>query len=163
MTGDVWVVSYVMLWLTVIVLGVVVVALLRQVGVLHTRVRPLGVHFGGEGLAPGAPAPAVEGLDYTTASLTVVVFTSPTCEICAQLVPSFAALRRDYSDIAVHVVDHGLATLETFRAFAVSSTPYIVAVDREGIVRGRGVANSLEQVEVLVQEASVGAGDEGTL
>ena len=42
MTGDVWIVSYVLLWLAVLGLSVMVVALLRQVGVLHTRLRPFG-------------------------------------------------------------------------------------------------------------------------
>ena len=52
MTGSVWIVSYVMLWVAVVVLGVTVVALLRQIGVLHLRVAPMGVHFAGRG--PGA-------------------------------------------------------------------------------------------------------------
>jgi hypothetical protein len=153
MNGGVWVASYVLLWVTVVALGVVVVALLRQVGVLHARMRPLGVHFGGEGLAPGTPAPAVDGHDYGSTALTLVAFTAPDCEICAQLTPSLDALRRDYSDIATYIVDHSPTTLETFRAFAVHSTPYVVAVDKSGVVRGRGVANSLEQVEVLVEDA----------
>ncbi len=155
MTGEVWIASYVVLWLTVLVLGVVVVALLRQIGVLHARLRPLGVHFAGEGLEPGTPAPVIEGHDYRTAPLTVVVFTAPDCQICAHLVPSLEALRRSYRDVALRVLLHSPETTETFRAFGVLSTPYVVAVDRDGVVRGRGVANSLEQVEMLVEEAGV--------
>ena len=48
-------------------------------------------------------------------------------------------------------------TRPVFSAFAVRSTPYRVAVDRRGIVRGKGVANSLEQAEVLLEEALAGA------
>jgi len=48
MNGSVWIVSYVLLWLTVVLLSFSVVALLRQVGVLHLRVAPMGVHFAGD-------------------------------------------------------------------------------------------------------------------
>ena len=51
------------------------------------------------------------------------------------------------------MVDLDDRTSPTFDAFNVRSTPYLVAVDRAGVVRGRGVANSLEQVEELVVEA----------
>ena len=57
MSGGLWVTSYVLVWITVLGLSVMVVALLRQVGVLHTRLRPLGVHFAGEGPERLAPAP----------------------------------------------------------------------------------------------------------
>jgi methylamine dehydrogenase accessory protein MauD len=154
MSGSVWVASYVLLWLAVVVLGLAVVALLRQVGVLHARLHPLGVHFGGEGPDVGTPAPTVAGLSYAAADLTLLAFTSPTCEVCALLKPSFEVIRRDYRDVQVAVVD--LADVPaTFDAFKVRSTPYLVAVDRAGSVRGRGVANSLEQVEELLEEARI--------
>ena len=153
MSGGVWVASYVMLWAAVVVLGLAVVALLRQVGVLHARLRPLGVHFAGEGPERLAPAPADEVFDYGAAELNLVAFTSPTCAVCAELRPGLAALGAQYDDVAVHVVDHSPVTLPTFVAFNVTSTPYVVGVDRDGVVRARGVANSLEQIEVMVEEA----------
>ena len=153
MTGGVWVASYVTLWVAVVVLGLAVVALLRQVGVLHARLRPLGVHFAGEGPERLAPAPADEVFDYGAAELNVVAFTSPTCTVCAGLRPGLAALGAQYADVAVHLVDHSPATAPTFAAFNVTSTPYVVGVGRDGVVRARGVANTLEQVEVMVEEA----------
>ena len=156
MHGSVWVASYVMLWLAVVVLGVAVIALLRQLGVLHARLAPMGTHFAGEGPDLDSHAPAV-GLAYDRAVLTVVAFTSPTCTVCRELRPSLDALRRQYRELQVHVVDLDSTTQSVFDAFLVRSTPYIVTVDRDGIVRGRGVANTLEQVEELVRESKLSA------
>jgi glutaredoxin len=151
MTGSVWIASYVLLWVAVIVLSFAVVVLLRQIGLLHARMRPTGVHPANEGPEQDQPAPASGWFDFDAAPLTLVTFTSPTCEICKTLVPSLSSLQRDYAEIAVELVPHGPDTEEVFSAYNVSSTPYVVAVDRAGIVRGGGVANTLEQVEVLVE------------
>lgn len=154
MDGAVWVVSYVVLWAAVLVLSVAVVALLRQIGVLHARLAPMGVHFAGEGPELHAAAPAAgPDVDYGRTDLTLVAFTAPDCEICARLRPSLAALRSQYRELAMVELEHGPGTASAFRAFNVSTTPYFVAVDRGGVVRGRGVANSLEQVEELIDEA----------
>jgi thiol-disulfide isomerase/thioredoxin len=157
MKGSVWVASYVLLWCAVLGLSVVVVALLRQIGVLHTRLRPLGVHFAGEGPDRLAPAPPIPGVDYADVSITIVAFSSPTCEICRQLLPSLRAIERQYR--ALRLVEIGLddSARPVFDAFNVRSTPFFVTVDRNGIVQGRGVANSLEQVEVLVEEGLASA------
>lgn len=153
MTGGVWIASYVLLWLAVLGLSALVVALLRQVGVLHTRLRPLGVHFAGEGPERLAPAPPLPGLDYAAAVMTLVAFSAPTCDVCRQLLPSLRALDRQYADVRVAEVEMSDATRPVFAAFGVASTPYFVTVDRAGVVQGRGVANSLEQVEVLLEES----------
>lgn len=149
MTGGAWVASYVILWVAVVVLAFAVVVLLRQIGVLHARIAPMGVHFGGEGLPQGAPAPEVGTLAFSN-ELTLVTFTSPTCEVCAALVPSLRSLERSYRQVDLAVVSHGDDTAAVFRAYNVSQTPYVVAVGADGRVRGGGVANTLEQVEELV-------------
>jgi thiol-disulfide isomerase/thioredoxin len=151
--------SYVVLWIAVVVLGFTCLALLRQVGVLHSRVRPMGAHFAGEGPEPGSPAPGDDRFDYAGSRLTLVAFTSPTCEICHRLAPSLASLARQYDDVAVRQVDHGAATTGVFADFRVASTPYFVTVGADGRVRLRGVANTLEQVEVMIEESlAVGSG-----
>ena len=154
MSGSVWVVSYALLWLAVLFLSVIVVALLRQVGVLHARLQPLGVHPAGEGPETGTVAPPVPGADYERAAVTLVAFTSPTCTVCHELSPSLRALQQQYDD--VRVVEVSLAErahAPVFTAFSVRSTPYLVAVGGDGMVRGAGVANSLEQAEVLLADA----------
>lgn len=157
MSGSVWIASYVLLWLSVLGLSVIVVALLRQVGVLHARLQPLGAHPAGEGPDQGEPAPPLPAVDYASAAATLVTFTSPTCAVCEQLAPSLRALETQYHDVRLVEVSMEAHTRAVFSAFAVRSTPYLVAVDRQGIVRGKGVANSLEQAEVLVEEALAGA------
>lgn len=153
MTGGAWIASYILLWVAVMVLSVAVVVLLRQIGVLHARVRPMGVNAAGEGLEPGEPAPAVAGADFSANELTLVAFTSPTCRLCDALLPSLHALEHDYRDVGLAVVRYAESTAGLFRAYRVASTPFVVAVDRPGRVRGGGVANSMEQVEVLVTGA----------
>lgn len=145
-----WLVTYVLLWVTVVILAFAVVVLLRQVGVLHLRVKPMGVHFGGEG--PPLDAAAPDLVDWQANRATVVTFTAPDCEICASLRPGLAAIDRDYPEVAVVAVDHSTATAATFEAFNVRSTPYVVAVDGGGVVRARGIANSADQVEEMLAE-----------
>lgn len=154
MSGSVWIASYVLLWVAVLVLSLAVVALLRQIGVLHARLHPMGVHFGGEGPELRSVAPPVPDLSYGGSPLTLLAFTSPTCEVCKVLRPSLDAIKRSYRDVQVRILDLDDATRPTFTAFNVRSTPYVVAVGGDGTVKGRGVANSLEQVEELMQEAA---------
>ncbi|MGI9597386.1 MAG: thioredoxin domain-containing protein [Acidimicrobiales bacterium] len=154
MTG-IWMVSYVLLWLTVLALGFSVIALLRQIGVLHTRVAPMGVHFAGEGPELDQAAPAIRAVDYSASPYTLLAFTSPTCEICATLKPALQRLSRGYQEIDLHIIDHDVDAA-TFSDFRVRSTPYLVAIDAEGVVRSRGVANTLDQVEEMLAEVLAG-------
>lgn len=151
--GTVWTVSYVALWLCVVTLCLTVVALLRQIGVLHARLAPMGTHFAGEGPELASVAPAV-GLDWGASHLSVLAFTSATCTVCRELKPSLEALRRQYREVRFETLD-GDANQDVFNAFRVRSTPYFVMVDRNGIVRGRGVANSMEQIEELLRESNL--------
>ena len=152
MSGSIWVATYVLLWIAVLTLSVVVIALLRQVGVLHARMRPMGVHFAGEGPERLATAPGAASIDYSHNALTLIAFTSPTCEICKELMPSLGAIQREYSDLQYVQFEHGPDS-PMFLEFNVRSTPYFVTVDSDGVVQGRGVANSLEQVEELIAES----------
>src|SRR5438132_3308336 len=52
-------VSNAVLWMVVVLLGCVVAALARQIGVLHERVAPAGALMVGKGPAVGEPAPVV--------------------------------------------------------------------------------------------------------
>jgi len=98
-------VSNVMLWVAVIALTGVVLALLRQIGVLHERIAPAGALTTSAGPAVGEPAPVVEASDWNGARVriggpsdagrsTLVVFVSPTCPVCNTLLPALDSLRR---------------------------------------------------------------------
>lgn len=151
MDGTIWIVSYVLLWMAVVVLGLTVIALLRQIGVLHTRVAPMGVHFAGEGPDRDTRAPDADVYDYSASPYTLLAFTSPTCELCATLVPQLHHMTTTYDELDLRAVSSSTQE-STFTAFKVRSTPYLVAVDSTGIVKSRGVANTLDQVEEMLAE-----------
>lgn len=153
MSGGVWIAGYVLLWVAVLVLGLAVIALLRQVGVLHARLAPMGTTPAGEGPELDTLAPVRPDLPPYESRLTLVGFTSPSCAACEQLRPSLDAIRRTYGGLRVHLVDLADPTRAVFDAFNVRSTPYFVAVDDHGVVRGSGVANTVEQVEELIESA----------
>jgi len=91
-------VSNVVLWLAVLVLIAVVVALVRQIGLLHERVFPVGALVTPGGLRAGEAAPPVTiddlggrpvrvgGADEAGRS-TLLFFLSPTCPVCKTLLP----------------------------------------------------------------------------
>lgn len=91
-------VSNVVLWVLVLVLAAVVLALVRQVGVLHERVTPAGALAGSAGPRVGEPAPVLELEDWSGRALrvggpsddgrgTLLFFVSPTCPVCKELLP----------------------------------------------------------------------------
>jgi len=95
---DALIVSNVVLWIAVICLAGVVLALLRQVGILHERISPAGALVGREGPAPGDPAPELDVTDWSGQTLhiggrnpdaraTLLFFVSPTCPVCKNLLP----------------------------------------------------------------------------
>jgi len=107
--ADALIVSNVLLWIVVLVLSGTVLALLRQIGVLHERVAPAGALMARSGPAVGDPAPVVELLGWTGERLsigapdpggasTLLFFLSPTCPVCKTLLPVLDSVRRSEGD-----------------------------------------------------------------
>jgi methylamine dehydrogenase accessory protein MauD len=99
-------VSNVVLWILVLVLSVVVLALVRQLGVLHERIAPAGALMLNRGPAVGEAAPVVEVADLeghahrvgaarTDGRSTLLLFVSPTCPVCKSLLPAIKSSRKD--------------------------------------------------------------------
>lgn len=131
--------------LSVLVLAVMVLALYRQVGVLSQRLGPrAALELAEEGPPVGIPAPALRGLAGRGAEL--VAFGSVSCRLCAELAPALRAL--DRTGLAVLPVDEE-AQPEAFDAWQVPGTPF-VAYLVDGVVRAKGLVNTLEQIEGLV-------------
>ena len=97
------IVSNVILWILVIALSLVVLALARQVGVLHERVAPAGALMPTTGPKVGEttetlPLTDINGKAVTIggpsaeAMNTLVMFISPTCPVCKSLVPTARSL-----------------------------------------------------------------------
>lgn len=97
------IVSNIILWIVVIVLALVVLALARQVGVLHERVAPAGALQPTGGPKVGELTEAMSIADINGKAVTVggpdasgmntlVMFISPTCPVCKSLVPTAKSL-----------------------------------------------------------------------
>lgn len=97
------VVSNIVLWILVVVLSLLVLALSRQVGILHERVAPAGALMPTSGPKVGElteqisletihdQALTVGGTD-TSGMATFILFISPTCPVCKSLVPTAKSL-----------------------------------------------------------------------
>lgn len=156
MTGW-WAVAFFVLWVLLVVLAIVVVALARQVGTLHLRLGPRGaLEIDDEGPMLGeAPMPSsASAPDGRRLMLggpgprRVVLFSSPTCGVCAEVAPAVApaAASAGFAAMVLHDV-------AAERAWNVPGTPFVVVLDEMGVVLAKGTVNNLEQVEGLVDTA----------
>jgi methylamine dehydrogenase accessory protein MauD len=100
------VISNLVLWGLVLLLTAVVLALARQVGVLHERIAPAGALMLNRGLRVGEPGPVLEVADLdgrahrvgsprNDGRSTLLLFVSPSCPVCKSLL---AAVRSSASD-----------------------------------------------------------------
>lgn len=98
-------VSNVVLWVLVIVLALIVLALARQVGILHERVAPAGALMPTSGPKVGELTEAMALTDLRGDEVivgganrdgiaTLVMFISPTCPVCKSLVPTARSLAK---------------------------------------------------------------------
>ena len=167
-----WAASFVGLWLLVLALVVIVFALARQIGVLHMRLGPRGaLELDSEGPPLGESLPAIEAndLDGRAIDLTApgserfLLFVSPDCPVCRDVVPSVPVVARAGLETIVVSSGDGAAYRQgaaavvegehVMHSFGVPGTPYAVILDEFGIVRAKGTVNNLEQVEGLVDTA----------
>jgi methylamine dehydrogenase accessory protein MauD len=177
--------SVILLWLAVIVLGVMLWALSRQVGVLFERVAPMGALVTDSGPAVGEASPAFQLTGIQSEPVTLggpadrpklVFFLSPTCPVCKKLIPVLKTLQRDergqwevvlasdgeQADHLRFVREQGLETLpyvlstELGMTYRVSRLPYAVVLDRAGTVVSKGLVNSREQLDSLLNAHDMG-------
>ena len=99
-------VSNALLWVLVIVLAVVVLALTRQIGLLHERVAPAGALATLRGPEVGDAAPVLTaptlagdalalGGEEPDGRRTLLFFLSPTCPVCKTLLPTLQRIVRE--------------------------------------------------------------------
>jgi methylamine dehydrogenase accessory protein MauD len=137
------VVSNLVLWALVVALALVVVALTRQIGVLHERIAPVGALAVRRGPSVGDATPEmwlpdlhgrrvrVGGAD-ALGRRTLIFFLSPTCPVCKTLLPTLARVLAEQS--------------ESVRLVHASDGP---SEDHRRFVRERG----LEEVEYVLSES----------
>jgi methylamine dehydrogenase accessory protein MauD len=129
------------LWVLVLVLSAVVLALVRQVGVLHERIAPAGALVLRGGPAVGEPAPVLEVADlegraYRLGSAredgrsTLLLFVSPSCPVCKTLLPAVKSSRKDeraWMDVILASDGDASAQREFVRAQGLDGIPYVVS------------------------------------
>lgn len=179
------IVSNILLWLTVIASAVVLLGITRQVGILHERSAPLGAMITDHGPDIGDSSPTFEVVDYFGKALriggpeargreTLMMFTSPTCPICDKLLPIIKSVARDENvsvllisdgqpeDHARFLKNHDLGGIpyivspEVGMRFQVGKIPYGVVLDGRGKIRAKGLTNTREHLESLLEGARTG-------
>lgn len=172
-------------WIVILALVVALLALARQVGVLHMRVAPAGALTTAGGPAVGNAAPAVPALTLDGAKQTIggaapgvklrlLMFVSATCPLCKALIPMAKSFARDERTQLIFIGDdapqaqrdmiarHGLEDYmfingpEVGQAFAVGKLPYAALLDADGVILSKGLVNSREHLESLVVAHEMG-------
>ena len=173
------IISQVVSWLVIAGLVLALLALARQVGVLHMRVAPSGALTTAGGPAVGSGSPVIEADDINgrhvhiggparDKPLRLLMFVSAMCPLCKGLIPVAKSFARDERLDLTFVGDDDAATqrklitqqgLEAYtfvngpdvgQAFAVGKLPYAVLMDADGVVLSKGLVNSREHLESLI-------------
>jgi len=168
-----------LLWGVVIILALTVLALARQVGVLHERVAPAGALLNGAGPGVGEASPRLEvhalagnavtvGGSLAAGRALLMLFVSHTCPICKKLIPVAQDFTKPERREVLYVGDGDVAEQkkliaqfgidgkrfvngpEIGLAYRVDKLPYAVLLDNEGLISAKGLVNSREHLESLI-------------
>ncbi|WP_233871437.1 methylamine dehydrogenase accessory protein MauD [Paraburkholderia adhaesiva] len=137
------IVSSVLLWIGLLLVALVGLAVIRQVGILHERISPVGALMIDKGPAVGTVGPSFEVRDITSkpvkiggveanGNATLVFFLSTTCPICKKLLPLLNDIvRKEGPRLRLVLVSDG--DLGEHQAFyekqRLSAHPYVLSQD----------------------------------
>lgn len=180
------IIASILQWLLILVLAAGLVALLRQVGMLHERLGPVGALTLPGGPRAGEPAPRFDlvALDGRAVSIaapgqpraTLLFFLSPTCPVCKTLTPVVQRLAYDERDrLSVVLASDGdeaaqrrmvearglhalplVLSTDLGLRYGVSKLPHAVLIDREGRLVASGLVNNREHLESLLMAEEQG-------
>jgi methylamine dehydrogenase accessory protein MauD len=171
--------SQIVSWIVIIGLIVALLALARQVGVLHIRVAPAGALATAGGPTVGSSTGPIATLDLNGKPVTIgghahgvklrlLLFVSAQCPLCKAVIPmatSFAKAERvaltfvgddDAAAQRAMIAQHGLDGYafvngpEVGQAYGVAKLPFAVLLDGEGAILSKGLVNSREHLESLI-------------
>ncbi|HMN37243.1 MAG TPA: methylamine dehydrogenase accessory protein MauD [Hyphomicrobium sp.] len=177
--------STVLQWIFIGVSGAVLLGLARQVGLLHERSAPLGAMITDHGPGVGDKAPTFSVIDVkgqrrqigganTSGTEMLLMFTSPTCPMCDKLLPIVKSLARAENIDVMLVSDGAEEEHKTFLSkhkldglpyiisseigirFQVGKVPYGVLIDDNGIIKAKGLCNTREHLESLLEASRTG-------
>ena len=143
----------VLLFACVLALGVGVLALAREVGLLRLRLgEQPALEISGEGPPLGERLGLIDrfGTD-ERARFALAVFSSEGCRLCRSLEPAIAAFRRD-ALVTVEIFDE-VRDADVWRELQIPGSPFAVALGRDGAVRAKGTFNSYGQLESILATA----------
>ena len=179
------IVSQIITWILLLGLIAALLAVARQVGILHQRVAPAGALTPRQGPEVGTRvtrmrARALDGEHVEIGGtlppgrVQMIFFVSAQCPLCKTLIPvakSFARAENiglvfagDDEDAVQRklVADAGLSAFPFVndplpgRTLAVDKLPHAVLLDAEGTILARGLVNSREQFESMMVSAETG-------
>ena len=177
--------SQMLLWIVVILQGVAILALARQIGVLHDRVAPAGALMTAAGPGVGEQSPRLEVHALAGNAITVggklaagkallMLFVSSTCPICKKLIPiakNFARSERldvlfvgDADPVEQRKLirefeldEHCFVNgPEVGMTYRIDKLPYAVLLDDAGMIAAKGLVNSREHFESLIVAKETG-------
>jgi hypothetical protein len=136
-------ISQIVLWIVVLVVAGLQLALLRQVGVLHERIAPLGALTLDKGPKEGEAVPRFDLFDLGRRAVTIGG--EGAREEHERFIEMQSLVEFPY------VLSHELGM--TFR---VGKLPYAVLIDEAGVVRAKGLINTREHLESLIEAKELG-------
>lgn len=146
------IIGFAVLAIGVLVLGVAVAALARELGIVKLALQSGGaLEIEHEGPALGEQQQIGRWFDTENREMALAVFTSQGCPVCQNLGQSIAFVARD-PELAVLVFDEEVDQ-DAWTAFDVPGAPYAVALDSDGTVLAKGIPNNLPQLESVVATA----------
>jgi methylamine dehydrogenase accessory protein MauD len=177
--------SQMLLWIVVILQGVTILALARQIGVLHDRVAPAGALTTAAGPGVGEQSPRLEVHALAGNAITVggklaagkallMLFVSSSCPICKKLIPIAKDFARSERLDVLFVGDADAAEQrklilefeldehcfvngpEVGMTYRIDKLPYAVLLDDAGMIAAKGLVNSREHFESLIVAKETG-------
>lgn len=175
----IWLISYIVLWVVVLLLGIVILAHSRLIGILHHRLRPSAARQLADGPEIGTKLKDLDGKkldgtrwvwDFPASTELLLAFLSPQCQTCNDLIPHLKDFVKTYQDVTVvllSVLDHlpmnqayaSYSNLEKMNYvissklandFAIEGTPYFLRVNEKGVVVAKGLVNNYEHLVSLI-------------
>ena len=162
------IISNVVLWIIVILLALVILALMRQIGVLHERVFPAGALMTAAGPKVGEPAPVTVlpslagsdlriGGESPRSTLLPIVRSVLQSESAQIVLASDADSQTERDEHRRFARENGLPadryvlSRSLGLTFLVDKLPFAVLIDAHGVLRAKGLVNSREHLESLFE------------
>ena len=140
------------LWIVIAALGIAVLALAREVGMLRLSLDPRGaLEIAHEGPEIGARSALAEHFELHAGRIALAVFSSEGCQMCRALAPAVASFGRD-PRVELREFDE-VRDADAWTAADIPGSPFAVALDADGTVLAKGTFNTAGQLESVLGAA----------